>query len=136
MAAVFSQMWAIAWRQRINESAGYRRAGARWDDTVAFVMTAEPGAGAEGERAVFLELRRGTCLEARAATPPDLDHASFVVASDPATWRDVLSGRLDMVLAIMRGKFSLRRGTLAALLPHASAAHELLATVQEVETEF
>ncbi|MFH1177856.1 MAG: Fis family transcriptional regulator [Acidobacteriota bacterium] len=134
--AVFSQEWAEEWRERINSSRGFRRAGARWQDTVAFVMTAGESEATGSERTVFLDLANGECRAARAARPADLAGASFVAVSDPATWRAVLTGELDLVMAIMRGKFSLRRGTLAALLPHASAANELLDTAQLVETKF
>ncbi len=130
---LFSQEWAKAFRQRVNGSSGYRQAGARWDDTVAFV--AEDGIGAGPAHAVFLELRRGECVAARAARRRDLDAASFVIAADAATWHGLLRGKNDLFLAIMRGRFSLRRGTLSALLPHLAAARELLATAAELETE-
>ncbi len=128
---LFSQEWAKALRRRINERAGYRRAGAGWDDTVAFLADAGDG---DRVRAVFLELRRGECVAARAARSRDLEAASFVIAANAATWHDLLRGRSDLLLAIMRGRFRLRRGTLAALVPHLAAARELLAAAADLET--
>ncbi len=136
MAEVFSDAWAAAWREEINRSRGYRRAGARWDDTIAFVMASDPDSSGGGERSVLLDLSLGQCRGARAARAEDLAAAAFVIAADPGTWRQVFAGQLDIVMAIMQKRFSLRRGTLAQLLPHASAAHELLAAARTLDTEF
>jgi len=136
MAEVFSAAWAAAWREEINQSRGYRRAGARWDDTVVFVMSPDPFSGGPAERGVLLDLSLGQCRDARAATDGDRAAASFVIAADPETWRSVLAGRLDIVMAIMQKRFSLRRGTMAELLPHASAAHELLAAARNLVTDY
>jgi len=136
MAEVFSAAWGAAWRDEINQSRGYRRAGARWDDTVVFVMSPSPFADGVAERGVLLDLSLGHCRDARAASNGDLAAASFVIAADPDTWRRVLAGKLDIIMAIMQKRFTLRRGTMAELLPHASAAHELLAAARRVKAEF
>jgi putative sterol carrier protein len=130
MAETFTAAWAAAWREEINRSPRYRRSGARWDDCIVFVMTAADGAA--DERAVVLDLAHGECRAARIATPADLQAAAFVVAANPETWQRVLGGRLDIVMAIMQKRFALRRGTMAELLPHASAAHDLLAAAREI----
>jgi putative sterol carrier protein len=130
MAEAFTAEWAAAWREEINRSSRYRRSGARWDDCIVFVMT-EEGRTA-GERAVLLDLAHGECRAARSASPADLQAAAFVVGADSETWRRVLSGRLDIVMAIMQGRFTLRRGTMAELLPHAAAAHDLLAAARKI----
>ncbi len=136
MAAVFSNEWAAAWREEINRSRGYRRAGARWDDTIAFVMSPDPFSGDGSERGVLLDLALGECRDARAARAEDLAAAAFVIAADPQTWRLVFAGKLDIVMAIMQKRFSLRRGAMAQLLPHASAANELLAAARNLATDF
>ena len=133
MVEVFSAAWAAAWREEINASRSYRRSGARWDDSIVFVMTAGPAAGAESDRAVLLDLSHGECRAARTASPEDLRAAAFVIAADPETWQRVLGGKLDIVMAIMQKRFSLRRGTMAELLPHTSAAHDLLAAARRIE---
>jgi putative sterol carrier protein len=134
MVEAFSAAWAAAWREEINRSRGYRRSGARWDDSIVFVMTADENATADGDRAVLLDLSHGECRAARIASPADLGAAAFVIAAGPETWSRVLGGKLDIVMAIMQKRFSLRRGTMAELLPHASAAHDLLAAARRIET--
>ena len=130
MAEAFTAEWAAAWRDEINHSARYRRSGARWDDSIVFVMT---GDEIGGERAVLLDLSHGECRAARTASPADIRAAAFVIAAGPETWQRVLGGKLDIVMAIMQKRFSLRRGTMAELLPHASAAHDLLAAARRIE---
>ena len=133
MVEVFSAAWADAWREEINRSRGYRRSGARWDDSIAFVLTAADDAPTRGERAVLLDLSHGECRAARVADPADLQAAPFVIAAGPETWQRVLGGKLDILMAIMQKRFTLRRGTMAELLPHASAAHDLLAAARRIE---
>jgi putative sterol carrier protein len=136
MAEAFSAAWAAAWREEINRSRGYRRAGARWDDTVAFVMRPDPFPGGNEERAVLLDLSLGECRDARVAGGADLAAASFVIVAEPDTWKRIFSGRLDIVFAIMQKRFTLRRGTFAELMPHSSAANELLAAARKLDTRF
>jgi putative sterol carrier protein len=135
MAEVFSATWVAAWRDEINQSRGYRRAGAHWDDTIAFVMRPDPFGGAS-ERGALLDLSLGQCRGARPVGDGDGEAASFVIVADPETWRRIFAGRLDIVVAIMQKRFTLRRGTFAELLPHASAAHELLAAARKLSTDF
>jgi putative sterol carrier protein len=130
MAEAFTAEWAAAWRDEINRSARYRRSGARWDDAIVFVMM--PGDLGGGERAVLLDLSHGECRAARSASPADIQAAAFVIAAGPDTWQRVLGGKLDIVMAIMQKRFTLRRGTMAELLPHASAAHDLLAAARRI----
>ena len=39
-------------------------------------------------------------------------------------------------MALMRGKLKLEKGNLGSLLPHTSAAKELVVAAREIETDF
>jgi len=130
---LFSEQWARQWGARLNESATYRAAAAEWKGAVALVMTAANG----GEpRAVYMDAQGGTCHIAREASEEDLAGAAYIFEAAPAVWREVFGGRTAPAMALFSGKLRLTRGNLAALMPHAAAARELIATAAAVPVRF
>jgi putative sterol carrier protein len=133
---VFSEEWSQACRESLEARGRYREVGRTWESPVALIMRADPRLGIEKERAVYLELDRGVCRVARVADGEDLRAAEFVLAADAAQWKRMLSGDLDPISAVMFGKLKLERGTLAALLPYAPAARELIAAAIDAGGRF
>lgn len=129
----FSDEWSLACCERVNARGRFRVVGSTWNDAVILVLRAHPDGGVPEARAVFLDLYRGECRQARGATPPDFERAEFVLAAQPATWRRVLLGELDPITAVMFGKLRLEKGSLPALMPYAAAAREMVAAAAEVE---
>jgi putative sterol carrier protein len=70
------------------------------------------------------------------ATEADLAGAAYIFEAAPAVWREVFSGRTAPVMALFSGKLRLTRGSLAALMPHAGAARELIAAAAAVPVRF
>jgi putative sterol carrier protein len=132
MPQAFSAEWAAAWCAALNGSDAYRAAAATWEGAV--VLSAGPGDA--GAPAVYLDLWHGTCRAARAATPADRAGAAYVLEAEPGTWRALLADGASPVAALLSGRLRLSRGDLAALLPHAGAARELLRLADQVGTEF
>jgi putative sterol carrier protein len=135
-AELFGEDWARAWREEIAASVAYRSAAASWEGAMVFAMTADEALGLPGERRVYLDLWHGDCRVARPAADEDVAAAPYVVAGAPAVWREVLEGQIEPLVAFMSGKLKLVRGSAARLLPHVSAARELLAAARRVPTEF
>jgi len=130
---LFSEQWARQWCARLNESAAYRAAAAEWKGAVALVMTAANGGEA---RAVYMDAEGGLCHIAREASAEDLAGAAYIFEAAPAVWREVFGGRTAPAMALFSGKLRLTRGNLAALMPHAAAARELIATAAAVPVRF
>jgi putative sterol carrier protein len=130
---LFSDRWAQQWCKGLNASAAYRAAAADWQGAVALVMTATDG---EDPRGVYMDAAGGICRVARVATEADLAGAAYVFEATPAVWREVFSGRTAPVMALFSGKLRLTRGSLAALMPHAGAARELIAAAAAVPVRF
>jgi putative sterol carrier protein len=128
---LFSEAWARAWCTALNASDGYRAAAVNWEGVVALVMT-----GAGPGRAAVLDSAGGQCRMARAADTADLAGAGYVFEAGPEVWREVFTGQIAPAMALMTGKLKLSRGSLAALLPHAAAARELLAAAGQVPVLF
>ena len=129
---IFSTEWAEHWREELNGSVAFQNASVGWVGTLALSSNGDPPA----REAVFVDLDSGRCLAARAASAEDLGTAQFVIGAEPATWRQLLSGALDPILALMSGHLALQRGSLAGLLPYALAAKELVAAATRVPTSF
>ena len=129
----FTQEWAEAWGAALNESAEYRAAAATWEGPVALLL--DDGVP-EARRAVVLDLWHGACRSARTADPDGLETSGFVFQASSAGWKAVLSGNTSPAMALLSGKIRLGRGNLAALLPYAAAAKQLLDLASQVPTRF
>ena len=130
----FSQPWADAWAGQLNASPAYQAAAERWEGSVALVLD-DPDPAAR--RAVLLDLWHGACRSAVAADPETArEQAVYVFKGGLAAWRQVLCDGGSPVLAIMSGGIRLAKGSLAALLPYAAAAKELLELAGRVPTAF
>ena len=117
----------------MNRDADYRDVAKGWSNPVALVVEPEPGV--TDAVAVQVDLKAGSCVSAAALAPDDVS-APFVLSGDLAAWKDILAGHSDPIMAVVRGKVKLTRGSLATLMLHAKAARALLACAQAVETRW
>jgi putative sterol carrier protein len=129
----FSQPWAEAWASELNANEAYRTTARQWEGAVALVLENDEPAG---RRAVLLDLWHGSCRSATTEHPDALDAAAFVFAGDLAAWKQVLGAGGSPVTALLTGSIRLVKGSLAALLPYAPAAKELLQLAGRVPTRF
>ena len=133
---VFSPAWAGAWQDALNASEAYRKAAATWEGAVALVMHPDATVGVTARQAVWLDLWHGRCREARLASDDDLATAAYVIEAQAGVWRDLLHGKSSPITALMLGKLRLTRGSLAALLPFAGAANELVGAAIAIHSIF
>lgn len=135
-AEIFTEAWASSWGKKINENEAYRRAAAHWEGAIMLVMAPDPAFGVEQKRAVVADLWHGECRAAKAARAEDENEAPYVILAKPATWKEVLEGRIDPLFGLLRGKLKLARGSIFSLVPYAAAAKELVVSAARVETSF
>ncbi len=128
---LFTQEWADAFAAALNDNAVYQEASRSWEEgSIALVLDT---AGT----AVWLDLLHGRCLEARAVSAAEaLTLATFVIAGDEATWKDVLAGQMQPLMGIMRGRLKLTKGSIGRLMPYTRAAAELVKSAQHIPAEF
>ena len=132
----FSQEWALAWAEELRASDAYRRAAAKWEGSLALVMTYGNPQPDAGDACVFADLWHGECRSARRAGEEDREQADFVIAGGVEVWKRVLAGELEPIFGIMSGKLKLERGSLAKLVPQVAAARELVAAAARIDTVF
>jgi putative sterol carrier protein len=131
----FSEGWAQQWCVVLNSRPAYKSAAATWEGAIALVMTRDASAKSD-RKAVFVDLWHGDCRAARVASEEDLESARYVLTGVAPAWRDVLSGKLAPLTAVMTGKIKLSRGSMASLVPYAAAARELVLTAVEMGAAF
>jgi WS/DGAT/MGAT family acyltransferase len=132
--ALFSQAWAEALKVAINDNQAYYRASTRWDaGALAFVMEADVRHGFPEPAAVLLDLDHGVCKDAN-ALPLDeaMSHAAFVLETDYQHWMNILSGKSQPLMMLMRGTLKLKKGSMAKLMPFTQSAQELVHSAQSV----
>ncbi|CAN5621154.1 hypothetical protein BH23GEM6_BH23GEM6_03110 [soil metagenome] len=133
---VFTDEWSAACCEQLNQRGRLGTVAGSWSSPVALLMRPDSRLGIERERVVYLELKGGECRAARSANDGDRARAEFILAADAAQWKRMLEGNLDPITAVMLGMLKLERGSLAALLPHAAAARELIGAARSVEGRF
>jgi len=135
-ADIFSDKWAKAWGKKINDNAAYRKAAANWEGAMVLVMSPDADFTIPEERAVIADLWHGDCRGAHAADADDMAAAPYVIRANPATWKEVLAGRIDPIFGLLRGKLKLSKGSIFSLVPYAVAAKELVNSAKNVDTAF
>jgi putative sterol carrier protein len=115
----------------LNASAAYRAAATTWDGAVRLVAREVPGA--DGVRAVWLDLHHGTCDGTLAGPDAEAAPAAFVINGPYAAWMDVLEGRLDPLAGMMAGTLRVT-GDMGQISRHVTAAQEMVVCAVSVET--
>jgi ribonucleoside-diphosphate reductase beta chain len=121
----FSAEWARALRVELDGSEEFRRVAAGWQGRLVLETAAEAAAG-DAPAAVALYLDDGVCREAAPATPEDREAATFVIAGTADIWQRMLDGQASPLSALLRGQLKLVKGSVAGLMPFASAAEQLV----------
>jgi putative sterol carrier protein len=119
----------------INGSAEYRDAAAEWEGDIAFLVEAEPDRGLTDDVWGILDLWHGAC---RGGGLTDADRgadAAYLLSAPYSRWKEVVTGELDPVKAMMQGKLKVR-GDLPAIVRQVRAANELVELTQRIPTEF
>ena len=88
------------------------------------------------ERGVLLDLWHGECRSARVADGDSEAAARYVIAGTADAWRQVLTGKLPPLAAILTGRIRLTKGSFLDLIPYVNAAKELVRAAAAIEAEF
>ncbi|WP_207711512.1 SCP2 sterol-binding domain-containing protein [Sulfobacillus harzensis] len=133
---VFTLEWAKAWKDELNRTDKYKKAGRTWEWPMVLLMEPDARVGIDTERAVYVDLFHGECREARPATAEDLAAVPYIVKADAETWRDLRDGRIEAIGAILRGRMQLEKGSMLVLARYVAAATELTRAVSRIQTVF
>jgi putative sterol carrier protein len=102
---------------------------------VTLLIRTLPDRTAPEPLAIWLDLARGACRDARvspaAAAPP----AAFVLAAEYVEWKRILRREMTPAAGLLTGRLAVT-GSLAILLRHARSADALVGAIADVPTWF
>lgn len=134
---LFSVAWAEQAQIALNNSPAYQKAAATWEGAMIFRLLADPNqAPADPSQSVYFDLYHGQCQAARVATATDIEAAAYIISADASTWQQVLTGKLEPIAGLLRGKLKLSKGNLAVLVRYVAAAKELVNCAASLDTNF
>jgi putative sterol carrier protein len=128
-----SEAWIEDLMVRLNNSKGYKDAAAHWEGDFAFVITA--GGGVEKDTAMYMDLHHGQCRSARLLASPDELDPAFVMSAPLATWKKVLTGKLDPIRGLMGRQLKLK-GNMMQVMKAPKAALEMVKCASEIDTDW
>jgi len=128
-----SDAWVKALMEELNQSAAYAEAAKTWEGDFYFVVDA--GGPLTQPVVLYMDLWHGKCREAFEVTDQSVKNPVFRMSAAPATWKKVLTKKLDPIQGLMTGQLKLK-GNMAMVMKSVKAAKELVESCTRVETEF
>jgi putative sterol carrier protein len=133
-----SDAWASAYQNAVNQNPQYKSAGKDWTHgKVALVVKADPSISLEQDMAVLLDVSAGTCHAATYLSGEQArGSAAFAVEGPYDNWKLLIVENQDPIKALMQGKLKLTKGHLPTLIRYVESSKQLLASAQNVATQF
>ena len=128
-----SEAWIQAMMQDLNASEAYQEAARHWEGDFFFVV--DPG-GSQPERVIlYMDLFHGKCRQAYRVTEAMQVQPAFRLSGPVATWKKVMTRKLDPMQAMMTGQLKLQ-GNMATVMRNVRAAKELVESCTRIPTDF
>ena len=135
MVAFPTQEWFRAFVDLINASPEYREAAADWEGDIAFLIEAEPDRGLPADVWGLLDLWHGECRGGGLIDAERGRGAAYLLRAPYSRWKEVVTGELDPIKAMMQGKLKVQ-GDLPAIVRQVRAANELVELTLQIPAEF
>ena len=120
----FSDEWAQAYKNEINNSAVYKQAAAGWEGVVALIVEAEPEKNFPESKGVWMDLWHGEARDIKIVNESEADKADFVIRAPYSRWKQVAQKELDATKGIMLGRLKLK-GDFPTIVRYTKASQEL-----------
>ncbi|AOL17721.1 Fis family transcriptional regulator [Sulfolobus sp. A20] len=138
-----SKEWAEEWCKRLNESKEYNDAGKGWVAPLLFVVTDVPGQVIQSlglnnvnALAMKLYLNNGQCQGVDFFTDVSKADAPYILEGSYETWKNIISGKLEVVSALLSGNIRLKKGSLFDLARYTSASVIMARISNQINTKF
>ena len=102
---------------------------------MALVVTAQPEIGLSQAVAIWLDLDRGVCREARMATAVDAEAAPFILTAQYDRWKQIIRKEVGPIAAILQRKLDLK-GSLPIVVRFVKSAEALVEVATTLPTRF
>ena len=128
-----SDEWVQALHNELNTSQAYEDAAKNWEGDFYFVI--EPAGTMTTPVYLYMDLFHGKCRKAFAMIEEDHLHPVFYLRGPVATWKKVMTKKLDPMQALMTGQLKLT-GNMSMIMRNVRAAKELVESCTRVPTDF
>jgi len=120
-----SREWAEEYCRRLDSSERYRNSGRGWRYPILFkIGSSGPG--------FILKLNNGRCLGVEWYDDATSVDAPVIIEADLDDWIDVINGRVNPLIAIMRRKLRVTKGSISTILRYSIAALEMVSVAQSI----
>lgn len=129
-----SDAWIKQMMVEVNQSQSYLEAGKNWEGDLIFII--EPGGSLEHTAYLYMDLYHGQCRQAyEVVVNGAVPSAAFKISAPVATWKKVMTKKLDPMQALITGQLKLQ-GNMSMIMKNVRAAKELVETCTRIDTEF
>ena len=128
-----SDAWVKALMEDLNRSEAYAEAAKTWEGDFYFIV--DPGGALDKTVILYMDLWHGKCRDAYEVTDESAKTPVFRMSGPVATWKKVLTKKLDPIQGLVTGQLKLK-GNMAMVMKSVKAAKELVESCTRVETEF
>jgi putative sterol carrier protein len=134
MIKMFSDEWFKRLMENINTNEKYSRYASDWEGDIIIEVKGDNNSSyvrAGLTKIILLKLYHGKCLDIQTLSGlPQLKNA-YLLKADATTWERVLTGKADIITAILSGKVSVT-GETVKLFRYVNAARELVRSAQSI----
>ncbi len=134
-SVMFSDSWFDRFKESINSNEDYAKWAADWEGDVVLSIRGDEHSSffRIGElKNVRLGLFHGKCNSISFPSTIDRKEMPFVLEGKATTWENVLSGRTNVVTAMLKGEISVT-GDVRKLMKYVNAAQELVKSAARIE---
>ena len=131
----FSPEWAQAFKDEINKSEAYRKAGRGWQWKVGLVVEAEPDRNFPESKGVVMDLFEGEARDIRVGTASEAQACDFVISAPYSRWKQVATKELDATRGMLQGKLKLK-GNLPTVVRYTKASQEMTECTTRVPVQW
>ena len=131
-----SKEWIEAYKNALNGEPGkaWQKAAETWEGDFLFVVKSD--AAFKETIQFYIDLWHGECREAKMITDSNsIPNAEIQYVGTYSNWQKLIKGEIDPIKGIMMRKFKLV-GNKTKVMRSISAAKELVATAQKIDTNF
>jgi putative sterol carrier protein len=129
-----SEEWIQAMMADVNASRSYEEAAKNWEGDFYFIV--EPGGSLAEPVILYMDLWHGKCRKAFSLVGGQNGHnPAFRLSGPVATWKKVMTKKLDPMQAMMTGQLKLV-GNMAMVMKNVRAAKELVESCTRIPTDF
>ena len=131
----FSDEWAEAFKQEVNQSDAYKQASKGWQWTVGLVVEAEPDKNFPESKGIVMDLFDGEARDVKVGSAADAQKCDFVITAPYTRWKEVSTKQLDATKGMLQGKLKLK-GDLPTIVRYTKASQEMTECTTRVPVEW